>query len=157
MSSWYLFRPWHVQLVQETVMKRNSSPASPFISFVSVLHCPPADSLCSVIIKNLFLTLFSLFAIHLSLYISLVIAEDCWYPFSCCITSVLWSYCALPLSSLPKDHPNFCVQLWSQRGVFSKAWCMVSCVLQDTSDRWVQYRHGYICVPSVHQSWGLGH
>lgn len=101
---------------------------------------------------------FSFFALNVSLqYVSLVTAEDCWYPFSCCIISTLWSCYAVPLSSLPKDHPNFCVQLWSQCGVFSKAWFMVSCVLQDTSDRWVQYRYGYICIPSVNQSWWLGH
>lgn len=54
-------------------------------------------------------------------YVSLVTAQDCWSPFSFCITSVLLSCFATPLPSLSKDHHNFCVQLWSTCSVFSKA------------------------------------
>lgn len=64
----------------------------------------------------------SLLSICHSEYVSLVTAEDCWYPFSFRVTTVLCNCFAMPLCSLSKGHhPNFCIQFWSQCGIFSKA------------------------------------
>lgn len=118
--SWCLLLPLYMQLVQKTIMKLNSSPLT--ICFM-YFNLPLSSNLLFVFCdhwKSFQPSFHSLLLICHSAYVSLVTAEDCWYPFSFCITSVVLGCFAMLLSSLSEDHhPNYCIQLWSQCSGFS--------------------------------------
>lgn len=151
--SWNLLLPFYAQLVQsQSWIPTPLSRPPPWLVYFTF----PSSSNLHFDSLNLLSSLSSFLAVGLSLCLSghgWGLLLSFFLLHNTCTLELLCNAIVLPFKR------SSALLLYS---TLEPVWCflqglwMFSCVLQDSSNRPVQYRYGYICIPPVDQSWWCG-